>query len=167
MSPGKNNYEVSVTFQTFDGYLGFEVEGVDRDGKKVKRFIKLAFEYDGIQHDKYIPQYHRQNIDNYYKQRCRDIAKDAMAAKHDIVVIRLKSFKGFDLNTLNKFQTEIIRQFQEKTGIKLPAMPKYYYDYRTNSIKASQYNQVDIPLSQNTRQMTNNQVRIDNFLGNE
>jgi len=51
------------------------IQGTNIHGEIIDTVIKLAFEYDGIQHDKYIKNLHRGIRENYYKQRCRDIAE--------------------------------------------------------------------------------------------
>jgi hypothetical protein len=138
-------HDVCITRQTFDCYGLVEIHGINIRGESVSRFIRIAFEYDGIQHDKYNESYHRGNIANYYKQRCRDIAKDGTAFEYDTIVIRVKEIDGYDLSTLNSFHREIVKQFQKLTEIKLPPMNRLYYDIRSNKIKTTN-DVIDIPL---------------------
>jgi len=111
-------------------------------------------------------RYHGE-IENFYKQRCRDIAKDEISLKNYVVVIKLKEIEKFDLNNLNKFQAEIIKQFQDKTCIKLEPMNRYYYDVVSNEIKIDTYNYVDIQLTSDTELYNDRQTKISHYLGNK
>jgi len=138
-------HRVIITRQTFDCYAIVRVRGTNIYGEIIDMVIKLAFEYDGIQHDKYVKNLHRGKIENYYKQRCRDKAKEMVGCENNTIIIRIKESEGYGLSTLNKFHAEIVRQFQKLTGIKLPPMLQLIYDIRDNCIKTTN-NVVDIPL---------------------
>jgi len=164
----KNNafkYKVHITRQSFDGYLEFNVKGIDKNGNEVEKLVRVAFEYDGKQHDEYIDDYHHRDITNFYKQRCRDIAKNEEAKLQDTIIIRLKESRDFDFSTLNTFQEEIIKQFQEKSGIKLLPMVRYYYDSKKNDVIMDSSQIIDIPLSSNSNQIQKKQSKISNYLG--
>ena len=160
-------YKVQISRQTFDGYLELMIRGTDKNENLIEKLIKIAFEYDGIQHDKYNSDYHYGKIENFYRQRCRDIAKDEISLKNDVIIIKLKESEKFDLNNLNKFQAEIIKQFQDKTGIKLEPMNRYYYDVISNEIKIDPYNYIDIQFTTNTELYNDRQTRISHYLGNK
>ncbi|TFG08103.1 MAG: hypothetical protein EU539_03205 [Promethearchaeota archaeon] len=139
-------HRVIITRQTFDCYEIARIQGTNIYGEIIDTEIKLGGEYDGIQHDKYVKNLHRGKIENYYKQRCRDIAKEMESDENNTIIIRLKESNGFDLSTLNKFHQEIVWQFQKLTGIKLPPMFKLIYDIKHNCLKITK-NIIDIPLS--------------------
>lgn len=92
----------------FDGYNG----NVIVNGCK----FRIAFEYDGIQHDFYPNGYHRTKID-YEKQRINDKKKWSIAQKYNTMIIRLKEFDGFSYKNKERFPQEINRLFQIETGI--------------------------------------------------
>jgi len=163
----KNNafkYKVHISRQSFDGYLEFIVKGIYKNGKQVEILVRVAFEYDGIQHDEYSEQYHYGDMNNFYIQRCRDIAKDEEAQFHDTIIIRLKENLDFNLKTINTFQEEIIRQFQEQTGIKLFLMPRYLFDLKSFDLNIDSSQTIDIPLSSDANQIRNKQLRISEYL---
>ena len=141
-------HRVIITRQTFDCYAVVRIQGTNIYGEILEVMIKLALEYDGIQHDKYVKNLHRGKIENYYKQRCRDIAKEGTACENNTIIIRIKESKGYYLSTLNDFHTEIVRQFQKLTGIKLSPMRQLIYDIRHNCIKTTK-KVIDIPLEYN------------------
>ena len=159
------SYKVHLTKQSFDGYLEFTVKGIDKNGKTIEKLVKIAFEYDGIQHDDYDKKYHYGDITKLYKQKCCDKGKNEEADFHDVYIIRLKEKDGFDFNSLNTFQKEIIRQFQELTGIKLSAMPRYYYDYNGRQVLIDDTATIDIPLSENAGNKQLKESKITNYLG--
>ena len=53
--------------------------------------MRLAFEYDGIQHYKFVPYFHR-TYDNFIKQQERDREKDQMCRENGITLIRIPYF---------------------------------------------------------------------------
>ena len=44
-------------------------------------YLKLAFEYQGIQHEKYVPFFHQGDINNFYKQQEHDRIKKEICEK--------------------------------------------------------------------------------------
>ena len=59
-----------------------------------------------------------------------------MASDSEIILIRLKSKFGFNLlktENLDKFQAEIIKQFEEQTGEKLTNIPEFKFDKIANT----------------------------------
>ena len=50
--------------------------------------LKLAVEYDGAQHFKFIPHFHKTN-EAFMNQRYRDYMKDQMCKENGIVLIRV------------------------------------------------------------------------------
>ena len=69
---------------------------------------KLACEYSGIQHYKYVPFMHRNNIENFHKQQKRDELKRNICKKLGIRLIevpytvKIKNIEQFLINELNK-----------------------------------------------------------------
>ena len=57
-----------------------------------------------------------------------------MANDHNTIVIKLKAIDGFDFETIDNFQQEIVRQFQEVTGVKLPFIKRIIYNPEINCL---------------------------------
>ena len=51
--------------------------------------LKLAFEYDGIQHHKYPNPFHR-DLSDFNRQRKRDGIKNRRCISHKVILIRIK-----------------------------------------------------------------------------
>lgn len=97
-------------FLRFDGYN----DNVNIKGKR----YKVAFEYDGLQHDIWPNKYHK-NEAEFKLQRKRDKRKMQIAEKNQTIIIRLKKKNGFDIDTAKTFHLEIEKQFEEITGLKI------------------------------------------------
>ena len=63
---------------------GYRLE-LDRYCKK----LKLAFEYDGIQHHKYPNPFHR-DLSDFHRQKKRDKIKNRRCKSHKVILIRIK-----------------------------------------------------------------------------
>jgi len=111
----------------FDGFNG----SVKLKGK----LFRIAFEYDGIQHDEFPNNIHRSRLEFDTLQE-RDKKKNEIAQKKEFrtIIIRLKEKLGFNYDNQNLFQREIIKQFQEKTSLKLPPIPLFVFDKLTNTL---------------------------------
>jgi hypothetical protein len=62
-------------------------------GKELDGFCEelgIAFEYDGEQHYKYVPHFHRNGKIDLYRQKGMDLAKDAWCEQLLIVLIRVR-----------------------------------------------------------------------------
>lgn len=94
----------------------------------------IAFEYDGAQHDLYPNSYHSSMRDFLIQQR-RDNLKRNILKDRGVVLINLKKCCGFDIDTIYKFQKEIIRQFQQFTAKNLSISADYIYDPIKNILK--------------------------------
>lgn len=94
----------------FDGY----------NGKVIINNCKyrIAFEYDGIQHDLFPNCYHR-NKKEYETQSYNDKKKRIIAQKYNTIIIRLKEYNGFNYKNKEDFPQEINRLFQIETGIRI------------------------------------------------
>ncbi|MBD3337474.1 MAG: hypothetical protein GF353_00105 [Candidatus Lokiarchaeota archaeon] len=109
--------------------------------------VSVAAEYDGIQHDEY-PNFIHKNIAEYNEQKKRDKLKEDLSIKNNILIVRVKAKWGFNSNSLNNFQKEILRQFQDWIELKLDAMPKWNYNIGKDLlIKTSEF--IDLPISSN------------------
>ena len=53
--------------------------------------LKLAYEYQGGQHEKYVPFYHNNDINNFYKQQEHDRIKKEVCEKKGIKLICIPS----------------------------------------------------------------------------
>lgn len=97
--------------------------------------FKIAFEYDGIQHDIFPNSYHRTRAD-FLKQIENDKKKEAIALQPEIrtIVIRLKAINGYDFTSINLFEREIINQFLQATGVNLD-YKGYLFDIETFTLK--------------------------------
>ena len=60
--------------------------------------LKLAFEYDGIQHYKYPNPFHR-DLRDFNRQRKRDGIKNRRCKSHKVILIRIK----YDIPDLEKY----------------------------------------------------------------
>jgi len=155
--PHNKPYTVHKHLLEYDGYC--EVMMVCADG--VRRLFKIAFEYDGSQHDKYREGWRKDYTeDDYYIQRARDRVKDEVAEENGVILIRLKQYirpdnpdrtrleailgpgKGFSIqdNTLSKFQDEIIHQFNnhkiaKARGVMLEAKYRLIYDMSSHEVR--------------------------------
>lgn len=112
----------------------------DGYNSKVKvngQIFRIAFEYDGIQHDKFPNPFHK-SVEDFERQRENDGKKNNIAKdeRFKTVVIRLKSVNGFDRNYIHRFQREIMSQFFDQTGIRLPYTHILDYDPYTNRLKS-------------------------------
>jgi len=84
------------------------------------RLFKIVNEYDGIHHDKISPPF-TNNQKELDSQKKNDSFKTNEAFKNNAILIRLKAVNGFSFKNANeKFEKEIIRQFFNFTGIKIP-----------------------------------------------
>lgn len=97
-------------FLRFDGYS-------DNVSIKGKRY-RVAFEYDGLQHEIWPNSYHK-NEAEFELQRKRDKRKMQITEKNQTILIRLKKKNGFDIDTAKTFHQEIIKQFEEIIGLKI------------------------------------------------
>ena len=68
------NYETGYRLE-LDGYC--------------KKKLKLAFEYDGIQHHKYRNPFHR-DLSDFHGQKKRDKIKNRRCKSHKVILIRIK-----------------------------------------------------------------------------
>lgn len=101
----------------FDGYALVTIRG---------KVYKIAFEYDGVQHDKYPNFIHTKKI-QYQDQRLNDILKKLYAVKYGVIIIRLKAVDGFTLDNFGLWEAEIRSQFFDATGINLPKIASYEF----------------------------------------
>ncbi len=113
------------------GKLRFD--GFNKFVKIFGKIFRIAFEYDGVQHDIFPNPFHK-TFENFKKNNENDIIKQKIAQKEDTILIRLKEIDGFSSKTIYLFQREILKQFFELTGIKLEKIPVFKYDSQLNRI---------------------------------
>ncbi len=98
----------------FDGYNG-KIKLKGQDNKYYS--FKVAFEYDGIQHDNFTSLFHK-SFSEFANQIARDKLELEIAEKYKIILIRIKEYDGFNwkflLNNPIRVQKEIIKKFYEK-----------------------------------------------------
>jgi hypothetical protein len=78
----------------FEMYMGLEfptkrpkfLQGLEYDG--YCKELKLAFEYQGLQHEQYIPHFHRKE-NAFEKQQERDSRKELLSKEHGITLIKI------------------------------------------------------------------------------
>ncbi len=112
----------------FDGYNNnVQVKG---------QVFRVAFEYDGIQHDEF-PNFIHKDLEEFETLQERDKLKNEICKQpeYKTVLIRLKEKFDFNYDHPHIFQKEIIRQFQNKTRINLPPIPKLTFNNITNTLK--------------------------------
>jgi len=93
---------------------------MELDGYNKK--LNLAFEYQGIQHYKYNPHFHKDKKE-FEKRKMEDKQKIEICKKKYILLIQVPYYIEYD-----KMQDFIINEYQQKSSIILPKLPKY--DYR-------------------------------------
>ncbi len=81
---------------------GLELDGYNPD-------IQLAFEYDGLQHTKEIPLFHRKEGD-FENQKKRDALKDQLCVKNDVYLLRISH--EYDFKNEGKLRTHITEQLR-------------------------------------------------------
>ncbi|TFG29829.1 MAG: hypothetical protein EU532_02430 [Promethearchaeota archaeon] len=95
--------------------------------------FKIAYEYDGVQHDIYPNPFHR-TYNQFKKQKENDRKKEKLANNFNTILIRLKEINGFNSETISSFQKEIIEQFYKATGINLKYEENLIYDPYNDSL---------------------------------
>ncbi len=78
----------------FDGYNG----NIHIAGK----ILRIAFEYDGIQHDGFPNSFHK-TIEEFDRQKENDKKKNKKAKQYSTVLIKLKEINGFNSETICNF----------------------------------------------------------------
>ncbi len=81
--------------------------------------LKLAFEFNGPQHYKMYPKYHKKYQD-FVKQQERDLFKATLCKEKDINLIVVPYWFDYD-----EFQEHIIEEYAKLTGNVLKKIPKY------------------------------------------
>jgi hypothetical protein len=69
------------------------LNGLELDGYSEK--LQLAFEYDGIQHTKFIKHFHRTE-EEFQKRKEIDNLKDELCEKNDVILLRIPYHIGYD-----------------------------------------------------------------------
>ena len=75
---------------------------------------KIGFEYNGIQHEQYIKHFHRNGIQDFFKQQNRDEIKKQLCKKNDIILLNIPSTYSY---TNNKKLRKFIIDELERNGI--------------------------------------------------
>ena len=136
----------SIKFPTVTLYRAFHLD-IDRGGRmhfdgynpnvKIGNcYFRIAFEYDGNQHDIYPNSIHKTSSEFRALQK-RDKLKENICDLPNFrtILIRIKEISGFTYSNPQSFQKEIIRQFQNKTGIKISKLPILEYNILENNLK--------------------------------
>ena len=130
---------IEVTFKTAYGLSKEDGGSLKWDGYCVNlllngKIYRIAFEYDGIQHDEFPNAWHRTRI-QFDRQQQNDQQKNIIAQNTDkkTIIIRLKAKNGYDFSTIDLFEKEILSQFCKETGIRL-SYKGYTYDLESNSL---------------------------------
>lgn len=91
---GKNIGEELVRSSLCEAFPGYSFEktrsvkgmkGYELDGFNEK--LRIAFEYNGIQHYKYVPHFHRNGVIDFKKQQERDTEREALCIKNWLCLI--------------------------------------------------------------------------------
>ncbi|TFG03014.1 MAG: winged helix-turn-helix transcriptional regulator [Promethearchaeota archaeon] len=88
------------------------------------KILHIAFEHQGIQHYRYDPFFHNNDIKNFYSQKERDLIKAQLCLKNKVTLIQFGCVKdGTEWRELNFDEIErIIRNELRKKGIE-PSYP--------------------------------------------
>ncbi len=100
-----------------DGYSVLIINGVR---------IKLAFEFNGIQHDEF-PNYFHKTYQEFVQQQMWDREKEDLCNKNGIILTIVPQKIDINMSHPDIIQNYIIREFEQKTGITLPIMPQYVH----------------------------------------
>ncbi len=129
----------SISFHKAYGLSKKEGGLLKWDGFYAKVIVKgveyrIAFEYDGLQHDEFPNIYHKTRLE-FQRQQERDIRKEGIASEDDkkTIIIRLKAKDGFDFTTTHLFEREIKAQFYKATGVRL-VYRGYIYNIEAHSL---------------------------------
>lgn len=71
--------------------------------------LKLAVEFDGLQHEQYIPYFHK-DIQGFMRSQQADKAKDQYCLDNDISLIRINHDEEVDAQTLRNKIQELIKK---------------------------------------------------------
>ncbi len=91
--------------------------------------LKLAFEFNGPQHYKMYPKYHK-TYQDFIEQQKRDMFKAFLCKKNGITLITVPYTLDYD-----EFQEHIQAEYMRLTGKEIKTVPKY--DWRTFKIEGS------------------------------
>lgn len=97
----------------FDGYAEIFINN---------QMVKIAFEYNGIQHYEF-PNYWFEESQDGYKEWLEYIKRDQLKKEickfNNIILIEFPYFVDISLEHSNKVKAYIVNEFEDKTGIKL------------------------------------------------
>ncbi len=97
----------------FDGYAEININNQN---------IKIAFEYNGIQHYEF-PNYWFKNSQEGYNEWLEYIKRDQLKKEicriNNIILIEITYYIDKSLEHPDKIQSYIISEFENKTGIKI------------------------------------------------
>lgn len=99
----------------FDGYAEITLE---------RKKIKTAFEYNGKQHYEFPNQFHK-TIKEFMKRLEYDFKKEEIAKNNNIILIIIP----YTIIPEN-MQNYIVKEFESKTEIELPKLPKFNHQNR-------------------------------------
>lgn len=100
---------------------GFRRYPLELDGYNAE--LKIAFEHQGKQHDKYINLYHSNDEKNFLDMQARDKRKLELCKKHGVALIQIpqinlnfspKKLKRFIQDELKRFGLDVSEEFEKK-----------------------------------------------------
>ncbi len=94
------------------------LNGLEYDGYNEE--LKIAFEYNGIQHYKYIDYFHKNGKDSLHKQQERDELKRKLSLENNITLIEIPY--TYNIRYKDKMK-EYIRQQLEEKGLIMTVYP--------------------------------------------
>jgi len=87
---------------------------------RTRKGVGLAFEYDGKQHSKYTPHFHKDGVDEFEYQVVKDSWKDKKCKEKGVLLIRIPHFVAFQ--DLERY----IKMILQREGIS-PSKPQGLY----------------------------------------
>ena len=82
-----------------------EMEYLELDGYNAN--FGIAFEYNGQQHDKYIPHFHRNGVEDFYDQQIRDEKKRKLCDENGIALVTIPyEYDYTNLELLEEYITQ-------------------------------------------------------------
>lgn len=86
-----------------------EMEYLELDGYSEE--FGIAFEYNGLQHEQYVPHFHRNGPDDFWEQRARDERKRSLCEENGIVLVEVPPDYNYrDLAKLREYITSVLAE---------------------------------------------------------
>ena len=117
MSEHVNKYFTNNTFKKIRPDWLKNITGYNLELDYYCKELKLAFEYNGIQHYEYNPHFHKNNIENFYKQQEKDKFKKERCEEEGVYLIIIPyQYNCYNEEELYEYIDEKIREWKRNTN---------------------------------------------------